>query len=414
MPNRKSRKNPKNERRSKRKSKAYDRAGAVSATRGGGDALRDARNKLPLLGNQFEDKKMLYYEYGINLAGVAGILDTHYISANAVYDPDITGTGHQPIGFDQAMLFYEQWVVFRSVITVTFLSNSVTSTLSRCGVFLNPDTVNPSIYQVMENGYMKSAVITGTGGTSAGAHAIKKVSLSCDSVAYFNSKTRNDHFMRDVFSGTAAANCAEQVYFALFAFNAASATTYDIYCDVEISYDVRFWEPRKLSVSMLKALGEALADDGKGKPNEVDEWVKIVKIDHPEFNEKQFSREELFRFCHATTDSQVVHDAKWTEIERLSGIAKSDAEKQVMDIKLRMQEQATVPRITPGRGLFAPVTEKPACLKVEEPRVQVTQLCKPDELLALRSGPTQLSGIISGPRSAASKALPFTWRATQL
>ncbi len=191
---------------------------------------------------------MLYYEMQIPLAGASGILDTHYFSANAVYDPDITGTGHQPIGFDQAMLFYEQWVVLSSKITVSFYNNAAAYT--RVGVFLNPDTNNPTIYGVMENGYMRSNVVSGT---AIGAeHNQKVVSLSCDSVAYFNSKTRNEHMMRDTFTGTAAANCTEQVYYGLFAFCAASATTTEVYADVEISYDVRFWEPRKLASSLWK------------------------------------------------------------------------------------------------------------------------------------------------------------------
>jgi len=236
----------------KSKMKQYSVSGHISATRGGGNAMQDARDHLPLLGNQFEERKMLYYEYQIPLTGTSGALDTHYFRANSVYDPDVTGTGHQPVGFDQAMLLFEQFVVFKATITVTFKSNAA-GTGVRCGVFLNPDAVNPTIPVIMENGYMKSCVVSGTESANSGAsyHNQKSVTLNCDSIAYFNSGSKKLHMMRDVFSGTAAADCTEQVYFGIFAFNMVSATTYEVYADAMISYDVRFWEPRKIAASIF-------------------------------------------------------------------------------------------------------------------------------------------------------------------
>jgi len=260
----------------------YDIAFAKSATRGKGDALRDAAGHLPLLGSAFEDRKMLYYEYQIPLAGTAGVLDTHYFSANGVYDPDVTATGHQPVGFDQAMLFFEQYVVFRSTCTVTFFSNTA-GTAIRCGVFLNPDATNPTLYQIMENGYMKSNVVAGTSSANSGAgfHILKKVTLNCDSVAYFNSAGRKQHMMRDTFQGTASANPTEQVYFGIFSFNMASAATYDVYCDVELSYDVRFWEPRKIAASILHQ-SLALTLEKQEEKKKVEETKQPPSDDIPE------------------------------------------------------------------------------------------------------------------------------------
>jgi hypothetical protein len=260
----------------------YDIAGAVSATRGSADALTDAKGHLPLLGNQFENRKMLYYEYQQTLTGAAGILDTHYYSANGIFDPDITGTGHQPIGFDQAMLFYEQFVVFRSTCTVTFYSNTAGVGV-RCGVFLNPDTSNPSIYGIMENGYMASDVVAGTTSANSGVgyHLIKKVSLSCDSVAFFDSKTRKLHAMRDSLSGTAAANPAEQVYFGIFTHNFVSATTYEVFFDVELSYDARFWEPRKVSSSLLRGALSVIRLNERDRKEDTSETTCAVHVREP-------------------------------------------------------------------------------------------------------------------------------------
>lgn len=52
--------------------------------------------------------------------GVLG-LGVHVIMANGCYDPDNTGAGHQPRGFDQYMAMYDHYTVVGSKITVTFL-----------------------------------------------------------------------------------------------------------------------------------------------------------------------------------------------------------------------------------------------------------------------------------------------------
>jgi len=230
-----------------------------AATRGGtpGTALGDAIVTLPLLGDKYEERRMLYYHERAQLTGALGALDTHYFRANDVYDPDQTGAGHQPIGFDQAMLFWEQFCVFSAKISVTFFSNS--AEIVRVGVFLNPDTTNPSVGQIMEGGYMKTAIVTGSS-TNANFHQIKQINMTCDNIKFFQSKNKEHYFDRDVFSGTAAASPAELAYFGVFAFG--SGVAYEVYFDAEISYDVRFWEPRKLAQSLLHdALRLAIRDE---------------------------------------------------------------------------------------------------------------------------------------------------------
>lgn len=42
----------------------------------------------------------------------------HTFRATDLYDPDYTGTGHQPLGFDQMMLMYRKFLVLKSKISV--------------------------------------------------------------------------------------------------------------------------------------------------------------------------------------------------------------------------------------------------------------------------------------------------------
>jgi len=47
---------------------------------------------------------------------VADITSTYVFRANSLYDPNVTGTGHQPMGFDQMCEFYQKFTVTASSI----------------------------------------------------------------------------------------------------------------------------------------------------------------------------------------------------------------------------------------------------------------------------------------------------------
>lgn len=76
-----------------------------------------------------------------------GVPDLWHISANGMYDPNITGTGHQPFMYDQLAALYNHYVVKSSKITVyvhqTGDKSGVTTRPSYCGVYLNDDGTSP-------------------------------------------------------------------------------------------------------------------------------------------------------------------------------------------------------------------------------------------------------------------------------
>lgn len=49
--------------------------------------------------------------------------------ANGLYDPDYTGIGHQPKGFDELKLLYHHFTVIASHITVTYLADSTVNVI---------------------------------------------------------------------------------------------------------------------------------------------------------------------------------------------------------------------------------------------------------------------------------------------
>jgi hypothetical protein len=56
----------------------------------------------------------------------SGTFLTQVMAMNGLYDPDISGTGHQPRGFDQWMAFYQRYQVTDSMIKVDLANGSDT------------------------------------------------------------------------------------------------------------------------------------------------------------------------------------------------------------------------------------------------------------------------------------------------
>ncbi len=207
--------------------------------------------RCPLFPVSVRKRAQLYYESGLGLtAPTSGNVVTYFFSANGMFDPNITGTGHQPIGFDQMMLMYEQVTVVASSIQVTF--NLGTGLSVNCGVALYPDAsglTNPS--QLVENGLLRYIPITSGSNTFQNQHMRTVVRLDCDVARYFGRKGVRVLLNDDNLYTTAAANPVEQVYFGVVAWQISpdGTTTTTIGFDAIIEYDCIYWEPRKLTES---------------------------------------------------------------------------------------------------------------------------------------------------------------------
>lgn len=71
------------------------------------------------LGFPRTQRVQLRYACNVDLQdGTGGVLDLHAFRANGIYDPDVTGVGHQPLGRDQWETFYNHYRVVESRITV--------------------------------------------------------------------------------------------------------------------------------------------------------------------------------------------------------------------------------------------------------------------------------------------------------
>jgi hypothetical protein len=194
---------------------------------------------------------MAYYEYILTRSGTAGALSVYFFTANGLFDPNITGTGHQPMGFDTMMQYYEQYTVIRSKITVVAYNTGVLCPV-RVAVSLSPDTTSPVLPGYVECGQIEMVSLDCLSATVYGSQrGLKTLNLNCDVARYFGRANSRELLDDPNLYGTVAANPVEQVYFAIAAWG-FEGQNWSISFDVVLEYDVIFWEPRQVAAQEQK------------------------------------------------------------------------------------------------------------------------------------------------------------------
>lgn len=78
---------------------------------------------LPLGGNPSSKTVRLRYCEEIAIDANGSVISTHPFRANGMFDPNAHGVGHQPMGFDQQMSYYDHFTVIGSKCEMRYLPN---------------------------------------------------------------------------------------------------------------------------------------------------------------------------------------------------------------------------------------------------------------------------------------------------
>jgi len=179
-----------------------------------------------------------YYDQN-NFTTGAVLAGGYVFTCNGLYDPNITGVGHQPMGFDQMMLFYEHYTVTEAEITVNFYNNDVDDAVM-VGVLIAPDATIETVFSKLnENGMLTKHWLTPSGGHDPKCSFKLKADVS-------KINGRKGIVGDDLFRGDSASNPTEQTYFHLFAYNQTTVNAVNVVFEVLINYKAKFTEPRKL------------------------------------------------------------------------------------------------------------------------------------------------------------------------
>lgn len=174
-------------------------------------------------------------------ASIAGALAVYSYSCNGMYDPNITGTGHQPLYFDQLAAIYNHYTVTGAKISITAcVPNSGVAAV--IGVYVNDDaTATPTTSSSLCE-------------QSSCTYRVINPSLAAQTVSYSRKWSASENFGPGVVSdpnlqGTAAANPTEQQLFTVFAQGIDGVTNVSVDFLVTIEYDAIWQELKDIAAS---------------------------------------------------------------------------------------------------------------------------------------------------------------------
>lgn len=194
------------------------------------------------MGRQFLPKMlkqtMCYFdEPSINMALGTGTSTIYQISCNSLFDPNATGTGHQPYGFDQISALYDHYTVVSSRIKVTpCIAPDVANGVVAFFMWIDDDTsTSTTVTTNVERTSSKTIYMCpATGWVSNGTGTLYH---SWSAKEAFGPGTLADSTMQ----GSATTSPTEQQYFSLGMFNPQVIAMANCFFAVEVEYDV-IWD----------------------------------------------------------------------------------------------------------------------------------------------------------------------------
>jgi hypothetical protein len=185
----------------------------------------------------------------VQLANDGAAAGVRSFAANGLYDPDITGVGHQPLGFDTFASVYLDYLVLKSTLHVvgmapTDLTNGAPTAV---GVILsNVSTLPyPAVDALMEQGLSNYTVCSN-------AHPLYQntslVSRVYDPKRFFHVKMPQD--LQDAIGAAVTANPIALGYFNVWFGQTPSGTDVDPYnVTIRIDYEVEFFTLKNMAQS---------------------------------------------------------------------------------------------------------------------------------------------------------------------
>lgn len=242
------------------KSSAYERKPKMARTISLSAAVTSVPRSSNILGLKTKRCKLLYGDSNYALDYTLAVFGKHIFQAIGLFDPDRTGVGHQPRGFDQMMQMFEKYVVMGVKVELWPAPPNPDGTTQPTivGIHVGEEDFNSTVLNAddileLANCTLSKNVMAPTessAGTLSGSNNTEYISTYID-VAKFKGLTKQQLMASEKNHGTSSANPADPLYITCFAgtIGGGSATATAIRAAVRITYDVVFFEPKLPPVS---------------------------------------------------------------------------------------------------------------------------------------------------------------------
>ena len=186
-------------------------------------------------------QQLVKFNYGehFDINPGAGTAGQYVFSCNGLFDPNISGIGHQPRGFDQVMTLYDHYVVVGSKITV-YAWNPDTVYGAMVSVHIqDTSTTTTDIENVLERRNARSKLVSSRNGGIDNCIISYKVNPN-------NFLGRSKPLSDPNLKGNTSANPSEQCYFVVSVAGMNDlADIGGIACYAKIEYTAVLIEPKQ-------------------------------------------------------------------------------------------------------------------------------------------------------------------------
>lgn len=185
--------------------------------------------------------KLLYSDtYTIN-PGALGATATQSFRCQSLHDPDLTGVGHQAMGYDQLYGFYERYQVWKLDFEIEFVSNDGSNIQGVGYRFSGVQTTDTNPIVNLENGLGEFSLLDVKGGSSR--KSFKGTVTLCD----IHGVSYKEYMSNDEYGAEFGSNPAKSSYLHVWA-DGNGTDTAGVIARVRLTYHT------KLTGSKVQAL----------------------------------------------------------------------------------------------------------------------------------------------------------------
>lgn len=182
----------------------------------------------------------LKYVDKFNTSTVSGIYNEQLFNLNSLFDPDRTGVGHQPLGFDQLNVIYQRYRVLKTSYRLTMVNSDQTGSIALVTAVNNSTASLASVAYALEEGYSSFRIRNAFADPNIISATVVLNSLTGNSLIAYRSD--------DAYAALVTASPTELMILHI-GLEGTTALSASVQYYIEMEFDCEFWDPLQLAQS---------------------------------------------------------------------------------------------------------------------------------------------------------------------